>query len=355
MPATENQGNGRPDLQEVIGGYQEIVATLIRSLIGVPGFPAAYQERLYACIAAVKNMTATDQFRTLPKRIEELCASAVSEIGTQGGVKQQEEEIRRIVDMLGESIRSLAEVNASTGSSLETHISDLQEAVEADGEPAEFSARIEAIAKSITQTTTILRNEVEESRSQVKNAGRRIQDLEQELQQTRAETLKDGLTGLENRRSFNQFVAQALSSFDPQRPWCAIMLDVDHFKRVNDTNGHIIGDALLIKLSRTLRSQVAEPSYLARYGGEEFIIMLSGSPLRKGVKFCDKLLRKIRNSRWQYRGDAGEITISATLSAGVAVQKSSDTPESLVARADEALYIAKENGRDRLQTEEDIK
>ena len=82
--------------------------------------------------------------------------------------------------------------------------------------------------------------------------------------------------------------------------------------------------------------------------------MLSASPMKKGVEFCRGLLNKIRNSRWQYRSRVEEITISATVSAGVAVQKDTDTPETLIARADKALYLAKENGRDRLRTEEDI-
>jgi len=354
MPPSEKQNVEVSDDQQTVKGYQEIVATLIRSLIGVPGFPASYRDRLYSYISEVKKVKEPAALSALPKQIEDLCSSAVAEIDAQGGLKKQEVEIRRIVGMLGESIRSMAEVNASTGTSLDTHMDDLQRAMVENGEPVEFSKKIEAIAESIRKTTRILTDEVEQSRSQVKNAGEKIQTLEEQLQETRAETLRDGLTGLENRRSFNQFITRALSSFDPQEPWCAIMLDVDHFKKVNDTHGHIIGDALLIKLSRALRNEVASPSYLARYGGEEFIIMMPAASLDEAAHFCQSVLHKIKNSRWLYRSRVKEITISATLSAGVAAQNETDTPETIVARADRALYLAKENGRNRFQTEKDL-
>ncbi len=353
MPSTEKQATDPPDDREIIGGYQEIVATLIRSLIRVPGFPVSHQDKLYAYISALKKTTDPEDLSELSKLIENLCSTVVAEIDPQKGIKDQENELRRIVGLLGESISGMAQVNADAGNSLDTQLTDLRQAVVEDGEPVQFSKKIEAIANSISETTTVLKNEIKQSRSQVKDAGKKIKTLEKELHQTRAEMLSDGLTGLFNRRSFAQFIGQALSSFDPQNPWCLIVLDVDRFKRINDTYGHVIGDALLIKLSRTLKEQVQEPAYLARYGGEEFAIMLACS-LDEAARFCEDLLNTIRNSRWLYRSQTREITISATLSAGVAMQVTKDTPESLIARADKAMYLAKERGRDRLHTERDL-
>jgi diguanylate cyclase len=354
MPSTDTQPDGPPDQQEMVGGYQEIVATLIRSLIRVPGFPASHRDRLYAFISEIKKLTRPEDLSRVSKQLEEFCTTAVAEIDPQGSLADKKKELQRIVAMLGESIRTISKANASTGNSIDLHLTELSETVVENGEPVQFARKIEAIANSIKQTTQLLKSEIEESRKQVRGAGQKIQDLENELKQTRAESLKDDLTGLFNRRSFNQFIAQALSAFDPHKPWCVIMLDVDHFKRVNDTHGHIIGDALLIKLSRTLRDEVVAPSYLARYGGEEFVIMRPASSLENGIEFCDNLLRKVRNSRWLYRSHMKEMTITATLSAGISMQTGDDTPESLVARADEALYLAKQNERDRLQSEVDI-
>jgi len=339
---------------DLSNGYQEIIATLIRSLIMVPGFPPAYRDRLYAFISEVKKFTKPEELAAVARRVEELCSRAVADINPQGAIKNQEEELQRIVAMLSDSILHINQANESTGSSIDTHLTALNKAVVEDGEPVQFSQKIELIANSIKQTTEMLKSEIEESRQQVKGAGEKIQHLEKELQKTRAESLRDGLTGLANRRSFNEFIAKATATYDPSKPWSLIMLDVDHFKRVNDTHGHVIGDALLIKLSRTLRDEVLSPSFLARYGGEEFVILMPNTPLAASREFCESLLRKVRSARWQYRSQVKEITISATVSAGIASQHKDDSPETFIARADKALYLAKENGRDRLQTEEDL-
>ncbi|NQT21064.1 MAG: GGDEF domain-containing protein [Planctomycetes bacterium] len=354
MPDADTKTATQPDLQQVISEHHEIVATLIRSLIRVPGFPASFRDGLYAHISEVKKATDASELAALCKSMENLCSAAVAEIDPQVGLKDQENEMRRIVEALGDSIKSIAEVNANAGNSLDTHMDDLHDVIVADGEPVQFSKKIEAIANSIRETTKVLKKEVQHSRGQVKDAGSRIQHLETELKRSRAESLKDGLTSLSNRRAFNLFIAKALSSFDPDKPWCLIVADIDHFKKVNDTHGHIIGDALLIKLSHALREQVVAPAFLARYGGEEFVIMLPEASLQKGAAFCDNILTKIRHSRWQYRSQVREITISAALSAGVAMQNKTDTPEALIARADKALYLSKERGRDRFYTEEDL-
>ena len=354
MPDADARTDVLPDQEQILNAHQEIVATLIRSLIRVPGFPASFRDRLYSNIAAVKKTTDPDELAGLCRDMEELCSEAVAEIDPQVGFNDQEKEMRRIAEALSESIKGIADMNANAGNSLDTHMDNLHDAIVSDGEPVQFSKKIEAIANSIRETTRVLKGEVEHSRSQVKDAGNRIQHLEKELKQSRADSFKDGLTSLSNRRAFNQFIAQALSSFDPLKPWCLIVADIDHFKKVNDTHGHIIGDALLIKLAHTLREQVVAPSFLARYGGEEFVVMLPEASLAKGVDFCENMLAKVRNSRWQYRSHAREITISARLSAGVAVQNKTDTPEALIARADKALYLSKERGRDRYYTEADL-
>jgi len=375
MPDDQQPDDAQSD-SNFINGYQEIVATLIRSLIRVPGFPAKYRDRLYAFISEIKNFTKpdelsavamrieglryrltqgyADELSTVARRVEEFCSKVVADINTQGAFKNQEEELRRILNMLGESVASINHANESTGSSIDSHLSALNQAVIEDGEPVQFSQKIEFIANGLKKTTELLKSEIQESRKQVKGAGQKIQDLESKLAKTRAESMRDGLTGLANRRSFNEFITRELARFDADRPWCLIMLDVDHFKLVNDTHGHIIGDALLIKLSRTLREEVLAPRFLARYGGEEFVIMLPRATLAAGTEFCDSLLRKVRSARWLYRSQVKEITISATVSAGISAQHEDDTPETLIARADKALYLAKENGRNRLQTENDI-
>ena len=334
--------------------YVEIVATLIRSIVRIPGFPHAYGEKLYGCLVELNRITDPAELNRLGKKIDGICSSAMAEIEEPGGLKEQEKQLRQIVETLGESIKSMSAIGASTGTRIDKQLGDLQQAIIEDGQPIQFGKKIEMIANGIKQTTTMLKTELEQSRSQVKEAGGKIKTLEKELEQTREESLKDGLTGLNNRRAFNQTIARAVSAYNPQSIWCMIMFDVDHFKKINDTHGHIIGDALLIKLARTLNEIVTHPNFLARYGGEEFVILMPGAMLAQGSEFCGNLQKKIRASRWLYRtASDSEMTISVTVSAGVALQRPLDTPDALITRADRALYLAKEGGRDCMRTELD--
>jgi len=349
MPSSETPS----DQPAFSSNYVEIVATLIRSLIRVPGFPRRYSEKLYACVTNLSHISAPAEIAELSRKIDDICNGAMAELEPSPTLREQEEQLRQIVDTLGQSIKSVAAINANTGSRIDTQLGELHQAITQDGEPMQFGKKIEMIANGIKQTTSMLKTELEQSRSQVKEASGKIKNLEKELEQTREESLKDGLTGLNNRRAFNQFIVKAISTYDPQKLWCVIILDIDHFKRVNDTHGHIIGDALLIKLARTLNENVAPPSFLARYGGEEFVIMFPGS-LSQGTEFCELLQKRIRTSRWLYRtSEKTEMTISVTVSAGIAVQRPSDTVEVIVARADRALYLAKKSGRDCMRSELD--
>ncbi|HUU68063.1 MAG TPA: GGDEF domain-containing protein [Planctomycetota bacterium] len=342
------------DQPALSGNYVEIVATLIRSLVHVPGFPQAHGEKLYACLTDLTRVRELEALAGLSKKIDDICSTAMAEVEPSQSFRDQETQLRQIVDTLGESIRSMSAINADTGNRINTQLSQLHQAIIEDGQPLQFGKRIEMIANGIKQTTTILKTELEQSRSQVKAASGKIKNLEKELEQTREESLKDGLTGLNNRRAFNQFIADTLSSYSAAKPWCLIIVDIDHFKRINDTYGHIIGDALLIKLARTLNENVTPPHLLARYGGEEFVMMLPAS-LAASCEFCENLQKKVRASRWIYRtpGEA-EMTISVTVSAGVAVQRPHDIPEVMIARADRALYLAKESGRDCMRSELDV-
>jgi len=345
------QQNELPDSRRI---YVDIAATLIRSLVHIPGFSPTYRDKLYACLTEMRNAD-DNALAELTKTIERTCTDAVAELEVSPVLKDQEAELRRIVDTISESIRSVTEANAMTGNRIDKQLSDLHQAIVEDGQPVLFSKKIEVIANSIKETTSILKTELEQSRSQVKEAGGKIKRLETELEQTREETLKDGLTGIHNRRAFNSYISNALASYNAQRPWCMVLLDIDHFKHVNDAHGHIIGDALLIKLSRTLTENLPANGFLARYGGEEFVIMLPATNIAEGVEFCENVQKKVRASRWIYRTpDANELTISVTVSAGVAVQRPSDTPEVMTARADRGLYLAKEQGRDCTRSELDF-
>ena len=153
----------------------------------------------------------------------------------------------------------------------------------------------------------------------------------------------DPLTGSHNRLKFDQALADEMSrSLRYKTPLSLVLFDIDHFKRVNDAYGHQVGDKVLIKLSHFLAGRLRNADLLARWGGEEFVILV---PEFTG-QMAYLLAENLRNATAQVVFDeVGEITCSF----GVAQYTNSDTAETFVARADEALYRAKINGRNRVE------
>jgi diguanylate cyclase (GGDEF)-like protein len=170
-------------------------------------------------------------------------------------------------------------------------------------------------------------------------------------EEARRLSLTDGLTGVWNRRFFQMQFRQVLATamrFD--RPFSILMLDIDHFKDVNDTHGHQRGDAILVEFSQRVSRTVREVDTFARYGGEEFICLLSETELAGALTTAEKICDVIRSETF---GALGEPPVSLTVSIGVASYPNhGDSFRTLVENADQALYGAKEGGRDRVVSAE---
>jgi diguanylate cyclase (GGDEF)-like protein len=155
--------------------------------------------------------------------------------------------------------------------------------------------------------------------------------------------LTDPLTGLYNRRGLFEIGHIEFSRLlRLQRPFSAIMLDIDHFKKVNDKYGHPVGDQVLQFLASELHSTVRGADIVGRYGGEEFVIFLSGSNGKTAMDLAERLRGMIEKTPFY----VGENKIRITISLGVAeYNENSPNLETLIARADQALYVAKHKGR----------
>lgn len=168
-----------------------------------------------------------------------------------------------------------------------------------------------------------------------------------ELEQTREAAVRDGLTGLYNRAYLDSVLEKLVAmSKRSGAPLCLAMIDLDHFKRVNDGHGHIVGDAVLTQLARLIRSSVRASDIACRYGGEEFCLILPNTPLAEAATKLDVLLQAWRTSSVV----AQDVAINVlTFSAGVAELHETDASATALLRlADERLYCAKNGGRNRV-------
>jgi diguanylate cyclase (GGDEF)-like protein len=185
-------------------------------------------------------------------------------------------------------------------------------------------------------------------------AGKRIVDLQKELLETnkRLELLSitDGLTKLHNHRYFQDELARAFEESQRyQRPLSLAMIDIDFFKKFNDTYGHAVGDDVLKRAAELYRSSVRSTDLVARYGGEEFAVMMPETALEDAIAFAEKIRSMIETTPLETQ--AGALNVTVSLGVASVPQSRIRSAKELIVAADKALYRAKRNGRNQVQAE----
>ena len=155
---------------------------------------------------------------------------------------------------------------------------------------------------------------------------------------------RDALTGVPNRRGFHQLVEAARSRGAPQGGSAVMVLDLDHFKRVNDTHGHAAGDAILVETGRRLQAELRATDVLGRFGGEEFVVLVSSVSKERAGLVAERLCRSIGERLFH----TGGTTLHVTVSVGAHWFGGDDDIDDVMRRADVNLYAAKERGRNRI-------
>ncbi|MDF9777342.1 sensor domain-containing diguanylate cyclase [Pseudomonas baetica] len=159
-----------------------------------------------------------------------------------------------------------------------------------------------------------------------------------------AQAILDSLTELPNRRGFDLLAAQAMHEARREpKPLTALLLDLDHFKTLNDTYGHLAGDQVLIGFARDLESCLRHSDIVCRWGGEEFIVLLKDTDGKTGLMIAEKIRQHVEQQRYAYNDKALQLTVSI----GLTTLQADDTLHSLLSRADHAMYRAKQTGRNR--------
>lgn len=185
--------------------------------------------------------------------------------------------------------------------------------------------------------------------SELQSADETITKLKLEVEKLERESHIDPLTKAYNRRVLNKDLQEILAAIkEKDNDLHVIMFDADDFKKVNDFYGHIAGDKTLIFISKMLQNSVRQGTKLYRYGGEEFIIVLNRATLEETIAITGRILKEIDESKLLYKGH----NIHLTLSAGISSYVAGDTAESLIERADRALYDAKDDGKNCLKVSE---
>jgi len=189
-------------------------------------------------------------------------------------------------------------------------------------------------------------NEVYSAQEQVRLAEQKIQTLKLELEHLRELVHTDPMTGIFNRRGLDTvYLREAARADRNENVLCAVVIDLDNFKHINDTYGHQFGDEVLIQFAKTARQTLRPSDVIARFGGEEFVILLPDTPAESAVWVMQRLQNNFTKANLQ---PAGGCPVSITFSGGLAIRRLQENQNSLIKRADEALYQAKESGKNRV-------
>jgi diguanylate cyclase len=221
---------------------------------------------------------------------------------------------------------------------------------------AKHIGQLQDILDQVMQKTRTVHTEARRSldemvaaRDEAHSAETRVLTLQTELEQLSELVREDQLTGSLNRRGLDDVLEREMARADRRKtPLCVAMLDLDDFKKINDTLGHAGGDLALIHLVRVVKETLRAMDVIARFGGEEFMIVLPDTPLEAASQTVTRVQRELTKRIFMHNNEKVLITFSA----GVALRKAGEDQESLIRRADEAAYQAKRSGKNRVVSAE---
>jgi len=225
------------------------------------------------------------------------------------------------------------------GNSLQAYGNSLKQNLDA--------SRLDALVNSMTGDTTMMRGSMQSLQSELETSKQQVAKLHQELMSAREETFIDPLTGILNRRGFEAKAHNIFSDkVSTDKGLCLLMVDIDHFKKVNDTYGHLFGDNVIRATAEALKSKIKGQDSAARWGGEEFAVLLPETTRQGGRTVAEHIRQRIEGGKIRRLGTNEQIG-GITISIGVAAYTSGISFLNLLEQADEALYVSKKTGRNK--------
>jgi len=213
---------------------------------------------------------------------------------------------------------------------------------------------LRGIVEAVLSATKDVQQENAKLGHRLKESHEQISELQEHLTVIRTQALTDPLTGLANRRHFDAHLADALVEAQRDDSVLSLLIaDIDHFKKFNDTHGHLLGDQVLRLVASILAQNTNDQGLVARYGGEEFAVVLPGKNIDDAMTVAKNLCNIIA-ARDVIKRQTGEHLGRVTLSIGVAHRHAGESAQALIEAADTCLYAAKKAGRNRVVSEADL-
>jgi diguanylate cyclase len=262
----------------------------------------------------------------------------------KGRALEAQEEMRHMLATFVERLSQMTESTSAHHHKMEASARQIEQAKSLE-EIGPVMKEVVAATRNIAHEIKNTHEELRSMREKVTATEAEIARLQQDLDAASSQARHDVLTGALNRKGLDEAMVREIA--DVRRkdtPLCAALLDLDNFKKLNDTKGHDTGDAALAHLVAVTRDSMRPQDTLARYGGEEFVIVMPETQLDQGIEAMTRLQRALTKSFFL----AGNEKIIITFSAGVAQLANGETAQDAIRRADEAMYLAKRAGKNRV-------
>jgi diguanylate cyclase len=270
-------------------------------------------------------------------------------------------ELSHITDALGVAIQSEEQQRLATNQ-LQSNVGDgMKTITQALSEHQDINTLKSAVQAQVQSIQGALNNSKEQSQasdddslsSQLSALIERVRKMEEQdseirekLEQEKIRAITDTLTGLPNREAYNGKIHEEMLRWQRyQHPLCLAVLDIDFFKKVNDTYGHQTGDKVLKAVATSVAQRLREVDFIARFGGEEFVILLPETSAENALSMLNRTRERLAKTHLRSKKGDEETKFTVTVSIGIVEFKDGDTAENAFERADKALYDAKENGR----------
>ncbi|MEM9168625.1 MAG: GGDEF domain-containing protein [Pseudomonadota bacterium] len=261
------------------------------------------------------------------------------------------DDMMEIVSKFEDELNALNNVLEESGESAKGTSTDLEALSDQLGAADQDGARVSELLSGVISVAQKMREENARLETRLAESAGEVSTLRTSIEHIQREAMLDGLTGLNNRRTFD---ASMTSLYEEAREdkseLCLILADIDHFKSFNDRWGHQTGDQVLKLVAEVMKSNVKGQDILARYGGEEFAVILPETSIDNARKLAERIREAVEKRRLKKRSTGEDLGV-VTISIGVAALKGPDSIDALIERADACLYTAKDRGRNTVVTD----
>jgi diguanylate cyclase len=324
---------------------QEALLQMLRLLISSMGELTVDDKWLHGQIAIVQAIISKplniDSIYNAESSLKELIFKQAS---IKPGLIEAKDTLKT---MIGTFVSSLADITAITGT-YETRISDYQKQISNTEDMVQLNVILQSLVGDIKAMSADAKQShvaFQETQKRVEEADKQINELTIKLDYISEVAHEDFLTGALNRRGMDEALGKEFERSDRHgTPISLAMIDIDHFKKINDTLGHATGDEALAHLAKIVKGVLRSTDILARYGGEEFVVILPGTKQADAVSVVTGVQRDLTKNFFLHNNERVLITFSA----GVAERMAGEAVDAVLPRADAALYVAKQTGRNRV-------